>query len=300
MDGKKRVLLLVAGLLVACGGWASPFVRHDSAKPMQASLCSRCSVRWAQTVVEGDVVNGRGETIEYVSIGLEADSVGTISDEKGHFVLTIPEGKQADLLFSHVSYLPERIPYDVYRGGCDSLVVVLKEKVVGLTEVVVGRGSRLKTIVGKGITVPGVVGMSGKGRPDSSEWGIAFQPMRDHVVSDVQVDVAGCDYLKCTLSMNLYELVGGEFVNVLTKPIYQNVYQSDGRQMLDFVPEENIVLKRKRKYFASISCVDTYGQTGVVYFQAQVRTCYFRHLPQGTTRKLPGGPVIVVRGYEVI
>ena len=34
----------------------------------------------AQTIVKGHVVNERGETIEYVSIGFEEDSIGTISD----------------------------------------------------------------------------------------------------------------------------------------------------------------------------------------------------------------------------
>ena len=45
---------------------------------------------WAQTTVKGHVVNERGEGVEYVSIGIEEDSVGVISDAQGHFTLTIP------------------------------------------------------------------------------------------------------------------------------------------------------------------------------------------------------------------
>ena len=41
----------------------------------------------AQTIVKGNVVNERGEGIEYVSIGFENDSVGVISDAKAHHVL---------------------------------------------------------------------------------------------------------------------------------------------------------------------------------------------------------------------
>ena len=44
----------------------------------------------AQVKVTGHVVNERGETVEYVSIGIEEDSVGVISDAQGHFTLTIP------------------------------------------------------------------------------------------------------------------------------------------------------------------------------------------------------------------
>ena len=36
----------------------------------------------AQTKVKGHVVNERGETVEYVSIGIEEDSVGVISDRQ--------------------------------------------------------------------------------------------------------------------------------------------------------------------------------------------------------------------------
>ena len=39
----------------------------------------------AQTKVKGHVVNERGETVEYVSIGIEEDSVGVISDAQGTF-----------------------------------------------------------------------------------------------------------------------------------------------------------------------------------------------------------------------
>lgn len=57
-----------------------------------------------QTKVTGHVVNERGETVEYVSIGIEEDSVGVISDAQGHFTLTIPAGRKDELTFTHVSY----------------------------------------------------------------------------------------------------------------------------------------------------------------------------------------------------
>ena len=50
----------------------------------------------AQTKVTGHVVNERGERVEYVSIGIEEDSVGVISDAQGHFTLTIPAGRKDD------------------------------------------------------------------------------------------------------------------------------------------------------------------------------------------------------------
>ena len=58
----------------------------------------------AQTSVKGHVVNERGETVEYVSIGFEEDSVGTISDANGNFELEIPANRKNDLVFTHVSF----------------------------------------------------------------------------------------------------------------------------------------------------------------------------------------------------
>ncbi|MBQ7181967.1 MAG: hypothetical protein IJR87_11860, partial [Bacteroidaceae bacterium] len=57
----------------------------------------------AQTKVTGHVINERGEKVEYVSIGIEEDSVGIISDAQGHFALTIPAGRRDELTFTHVS-----------------------------------------------------------------------------------------------------------------------------------------------------------------------------------------------------
>ena len=90
----------------------------------------------AQTIVKGNVVNERGEGIEYVSIGFENDSVGVISDAKGHFELTIPAGRKDELSFSHVSYLNAEVSYEEYAKK-DKLTVVLKDKVVELAEVVI-------------------------------------------------------------------------------------------------------------------------------------------------------------------
>ena len=71
----------------------------------------------AQTTIRGHVVNEQGKAIEYVSIGIDEDSVGVISDAQGHFTLTIPAGRRDDLTFTHVSYQTTAIPYATYADG---------------------------------------------------------------------------------------------------------------------------------------------------------------------------------------
>ena len=254
----------------------------------------------AQILVKGNVVNERGESVEYVSIGFEADSVGTISDAEGQFAIVLPADRRKDLLFSHVAYQPEKIPYAVYAQDRGDLTIVLKDKVVGLTEVVIGKDPQLKTIVGKGVVPPAaIIGLSGTGHQDAKEWGFVFQNRHDYMISDILLTVSSCKFLKCTLSMNLYEVHDGQFVNILNKPLYQKIYKSDGKRTLDFVPEETLLLKRRTKYFVSISCVDTYDEENIIYFPCQFRNSYIRVMPEGEKEKLPVGPVIVVKGYEV-
>ena len=90
----------------------------------------------SQTIVKGHVVNERGEKIEYVSLGFEADSVGTISDANGNFTIEIPANRKNDLVFTHVSFQNAVIPYATYANGHE-LTVTLKDKVIELAEVVV-------------------------------------------------------------------------------------------------------------------------------------------------------------------
>lgn len=251
----------------------------------------------AQTTVKGHVVNERGESIEYVSIGFEEDSVGTISDAKGYFTLQIPKGRTKDLSFSHVSYQTTDVPYQEYAGGKE-LTVVLKDRVVELAEVVIGKKNKPKTIVGKGLPAPGVFGISGRGIADGPEGGPTFSCSKSYVISDILVNVSGLSYKQCTLSVNIYERKDGQLVNIHQKPIYEIIRQEAGAHTLDIRPEENIVLKPKTDYYLSIAVVDSDGE-GYLYMKGYLKNGLYRNAVKGKTKKLPICPAIQIKGYEV-
>lgn len=251
-----------------------------------------------QTIVKGHVVNELGDGVEYVSIGFEDDSVGVISDAKGHFELTIPAGRKKELSFSHVSYLTTEIPYQEYAKG-EELTVVLKERVVELTEVVIGKKNKPKTIVGHGVLVPGgVVAISGRGLADGPEGGPTFSCSKSYVISDILLKVSGMSYKQCTLSVNIYEKQGKQFVNIHQKPIYETIKQETGNHTLDIRPEENIVLKPKTDYYLSIAVVDSEG-SGYLYIKGGMKNGLYRNAVKGKTKKLPICPAIQVKGYVV-
>ena len=256
------------------------------------------SVCFAQITVKGNVVNSRGETIEYVSIGFDEDSVGVISDAEGHFTLKIPAGRKKDLSFSHVSYLTTEVPYQEYSKG-EAITVVLKDKVVELTEVVIGKKNKPKTIVGKGVPIPGAVGMSGEGSDTGPEGGIAFTCSKKYVISDILVLISECTFKQCKVSINVYEKIGNKFVNIHQKPIYEVIKQLKGGYILDVRPEEDIVLKPKKQYYVSIRLVDGYGEDGCLYMNGYIKNGLYRNAVKGKTKKLPARPAIIVKGYEI-
>lgn len=250
----------------------------------------------AQTIVKGHVVNERGETVEYVSIGFEEDSVGTISDAKGNFELEIPDNRKNDLVFTHVSFQKTIVPYETYANG-QQLTVTMKDKVVELAEVVVGKKNKPQKIAGKAISGP-VASFRGKGKIDGAEWGPVFKSKKDYVISDILLTIKGISYQWCVLSFNIYEIQGGKFVNILNKPIYHRIDKSNGKQRLDIQPEETIVLRGKRKYYISVMVVDS-DRYGILDMQSQFKTSYARNITKGKKRKLPIGPAIMVQGYEI-
>lgn len=255
-----------------------------------------CNV-YSQTAVKGHVVNERGAAVEYVSVWIENDSIGAISDAGGNFVITVPKGSKNNITFSHVSYQKAAVAYQTYSGG-DELTVVLKDKVVELTDVVIDKSRKPKKIVGRGVTALADAGMRGKGHENGLEWGPILKNKKDMVVSDILLSIKKCTYKDCTLSINIYRMDGRKFVNILNKPLYHKMTETSGRKQLHIVPEETIVLKGKTKYYIAVSLVDS-DAFGVIYFPSAFRTNYARRISTGKQHKLPAGPAIVVKGMEI-
>jgi hypothetical protein len=250
----------------------------------------------AQTIVKGCIVNERSETIEYVSIGFEEDSVGTISDANGNFELEIPTNRKNDLVFTHVSFQKAVVPYETYANG-QLLTVTMKDKVVELAEVVVGKKNKPQKIAGKAISGP-MASFRGKGKADALEWGPVFRSKKDYVISDILLTIKGSSYQWCVLSFNIYEIQDSKFVNILNKPIYHRIEKSNSKQRLDIQPQETIMLKGKKRYYISVAVIDS-DSYGILDMQSQFKTSYARNITKGKKRKLPIGPAIQVKGYEI-
>ena len=58
------------------------------------------------------------------------------------------------------------------------------------------------------------------------------------------------------------------------------------------------MLRGKRKYYISVMVVDS-DRYGILDMQSQFKTTYARNITKGKKRKLPIGPAIQVKGYEI-
>jgi len=250
----------------------------------------------AQTKVTGHIVNERGDGVEYVSIGIEEDTVGVISDAQGHFTLTVPAGRKDDLTFTHVSYQTATIPYATYTDGHE-LTVTLKDKVVELAEVIIGKKNKSHTLSGKSWVRTGTAGFVGSHKGDV-EWGPIFKNRKDYLLTDIIVPIAVCKYEECLLSFNCYEVRDKKFYCVLNKPIYKRVTPADNGKQIYVSPAESIVLKGKKKYCVTVCLVDMKGN-GALYFPANLKSSYARNKVKGKMKKLPACPMIIVKGNEV-
>ena len=230
----------------------------------------------AQITLKGSIINERGEKIEYVSVGLEEDSIGTISDANGNFTIEIPANRKNDLVFTHVSFQKAIVPYETYANG-QQLTVTMKDKVVELAEVVVGKKNKPQKIAGKAISGP-MASFRGKGKADALEWGPVFRSKKDYVISDIL-------HQWCVLSFNIYEIQDSKFVNILNKPIYHRIEKSNCKQRLDIQPQETIMLKGKKRYYISVAVIDS-DSYGILDMQSQFKTSYARNITKGKKRKL--------------
>ena len=84
----------------------------------------------------------------------------------------------------------------------------------------------------------------------------------------------------------------------MSKPIYKQISPADNGKQFSVRPDEDILLKEKRKYCISVSVVDHKGRGGI-FFPSNFKSSYARNAVKGKMRKLPACPPIIVKGYEI-
>ena len=208
-----------------------------------------------RVTVKGRIVNEQGEAVEYVQVGVPRLQLGTISSVDGRFEIAVPCDT---LVFFHVSYQPAAYPVS---GPADDVVVVLHEQELP-PAVSIGGDAKEKYLVRPGVKINERIGGADFYRPGGggkgAELGCIANVRKPFLIRDIRFTILDNHIPGCVASINVYRIEGDPetFVNVLHKPIYFNIVESDTSLNYHIRPEETILLDPGR-YFIAIQVVAT-------------------------------------------
>ena len=275
-------------------------------------LCPVLVFAQEPVTVKGRIINQQGDAVEYVQVGIPKLRTGTISTADGHFEITVPTDT---LEFFHVSYQTGR-----YRvtGPAEDVVIVLHENELP-PAVFIGGNTKEKYLLRPGTKVFGNGGvLVFEPKPGSTkgvEIGSVARTNKPFLVQDIRFEIWQNSIPDCVVSVNIYRIEGQNehFVNVLQKPIYVNVAESEKPQEFHIRPEETILLEPGR-YYISFQIVDCNEKALEAYLQipeserdwSQMRLSTILYFKSSYTRKAAMGkmehyPVnigMVVKGLE--
>ena len=208
-----------------------------------------------RVTVKGRIVNEKGEAVEYVQLGVPRHQIGTISSVDGRFEISVPRDT---LVFFHVSYQEAAYPV---AGPADDVLIVLREQELP-PAVAIGGKTKEKILFNPGIKVNEKIGGADFYRAGSSgkgpELGCIARAKKPFLIRDIRFTIMDNYIPGCVASINIYRIEGEPetFVNVLHKPIYVNIVESDTRRDYNIQPEETILLEPGR-YFIALQIVAT-------------------------------------------
>ena len=233
-----------------------------------------------QVAVKGRIINQQGEAVEYVQVGIPKLQLGTISTADGHFEISVP----ADTLqFFHVSYQPGSY---VVTGPADDVVITLHENELP-PAVFTGGNTKEKYLLRPGKKVFGNGGVlvfePKTGSTKGVEIGSVAKTKKPFLVQDIQFGIWQNSIPDCVVAVNIYRIEGKdeEFVNVLQKPIYVNVAESEQPQEFHIQPEESVLLE-PGKYFISFQIVDCNEKALEAYLQTPESERDWNHMRLST------------------
>ena len=202
--------------------------------------------------VKGRIINEKGDAVEYVQVGIPKLQLGTISSADGRFEITAPRDT---LEFFHVSYQTGSY---VVTGPADDVVIVLHENELP-PAVFIGGNTREKYLLRPGTKIFGNGGVlvfePKTGLTKGIEIGSVARAKKPFLVQDIHFGIWQNSIPDCVVSVNVYRIDNEDFVNVLQKPIYVNVAESEKPQEFHILPEETILLE-PGKYYISFQIVD--------------------------------------------
>lgn len=136
------------------------------------------SIKKSDANVVGHVVDARTKKhLSYINVSVKGTTIGSLTDEAGHFLLeNLPIGKYT-LVFTSVGYKTVEIPFTFSKGVTKELKVQMQEDAIALDGVVVSanRNETKRKLAPTLVNVVGLHTFEGTNSPTLAE-GLHFQP----------------------------------------------------------------------------------------------------------------------------
>jgi hypothetical protein len=242
----------------------------------------------------GIILNSESNSpVEFVNIGIKGENIGTTSDSKGHFTLSIDSLFDNDsLLFSSVGFSTFMIRVADFKN-LNSWNIQLPEKNYGLDEVVIRPTNFREKVLG-------VTSQSNKFQAGFSEnqlgyeLGVLLKVKKSAFLKKVEINIASCTYDSIFYRLNIYRVKDKKlFENILHRPIYINLQKSQvsNKISINLIPENILV---DGDFLITLEHVKDLG-SGKLFFSAGLsKKTHYRKTSQGEWQKSPIGISISV------
>ena len=251
-------------------------------------LISNC---YSQTIL-GTVQNTTTKSpIGYVNIGIVGKNVGTVSDEKGNFVIELNDQYDKDTLkFSMIGFKNLQVVVGNFKKDFLSkkgnLQIDLEQNITFLNEVIIKPKKYVTKIIGNTTNSSSIVG--GFASNDlGSELGTVMKIKKSPAsIENVNFNIAINKYDSITFRINIYKMrngIPGE--NILKEPLYITTKIKKGTLKID-LRKYNLIVDDN--FLASIEWIK--GLKGSnLYFSGGLlnQDSYSRKTSQGNWKKVP-------------
>ena len=256
----------------------------------------------AQSIdIQGFLMDAKTQKpVQYANIGIMEKNIGTVTDENGRFVLAVPDSlTKHDLTFSRIGYQKKTVAVNSFGKHADTLLLV--PEIYELQEVTVSVGKMRERKVGH------AGNKMVQFQDNASHLGYEFGTMlklskkKPSLLKDFNfqaVTFGNIDY--ALMRVNIYQVDGEEFTNVLKENIYVTLTdnESEYEKCVNLLPY-NIVVQGeiavtlelvKVHYKAEPQKVeqetDGYGPDGIGYAGTFLNNMCGRDASQGAWEKI--------------
>jgi hypothetical protein len=240
----------------------------------------------------GKVIDAKTqEPVPYVNIGIVKKGIGTVSDEKGSFKLTIDDQYNSDTLrLSMIGYEPQRFLVSDFKKqfSQQEAIVVMKPAITELKEVTVKPGKIKYAELGNDFHSKTVTAGFTSNKL-GSEVGVVMRIKKAPTyIEKVTFHIAANKYDSAIWRVNIYLLKDGKpSENILKQAIYLKSYKSYETLSLDL---SKYLIEVDSDFVVALELIQDLGEKGLMFCAGLFGNSIFaRKASQGEWTNLPVG-----------